>query len=101
MEYTIQYLPQAVRNIQEIKNYISQDNPTAAKNLTDLMKARIEALRTMPKKHEEYPDNPAFRKVVVGSYLIFYKVNDEEKTVKIRRVIHGKQDIKEIIGRIK
>ena len=98
MTYAIQYLPQAVENIKNIKDYISQDNPPAAQKLTDTIKTRIESLQTMPRKYEEYSENPAFRKIVVGSYLVFYKIDEAKKVVKIHRVLHGKQNISKMMN---
>jgi hypothetical protein len=33
--------------------------------------------------------------LAVGDYLVFYMVNEEEKTVEIHRIFHGSQDVRQ------
>lgn len=38
---------------------------------------------------EVYRLDPAYRRMVVDQYLVFYRVNDENKIVEIHRVLRG------------
>ena len=89
MSYAVQYLPRALRNIQEIKNYISQDNPSAAERLANEVKCLISGLAEMPERYAKYQYNPAYRKIPIGNYLIFYKIDADKKIVKIHLVTHA------------
>lgn len=42
-----------------------------------------------PKMCEIYRLDPAYRRMVVDQYLVFYRVNDEIKTVEVHRVLRG------------
>jgi addiction module RelE/StbE family toxin len=93
MAYKIQYLDLAKSDVKEIKNYLTQFYPsTPAKFLADL-KEKITNLASMPGMYEAYHDNPSYRRMVVSSYLIFYKVDDAKQTVEIHRVLHGARDL--------
>jgi plasmid stabilization system protein ParE len=39
-----------------------------------------------------YENNPGYRKIVIGNYLVFYTV-DEKKTVEIHRILPGIRDL--------
>jgi plasmid stabilization system protein ParE len=36
--------------------------------------------------------------MLVHNYLVFYKVDDDEKCVYIHRIIHGSRDVASIMG---
>lgn len=38
-----------------------------------------------------------YRKVTVKNYMIFYMVNENDKTVTVMRVIYGRRDHKNLI----
>ena len=64
------------------------------RNFLSLLKAKIECLRKFPYTCPIYEDDPNYRKLVVGDYLVFYMVNEEDKTVEIHRIFHGSREIK-------
>ena len=95
MRYKAEYIEPARQDVSDIKDYLSQFYPgTPVKFLTEL-KQRVEALRDNPFMYPEYEDNPAYRRMVVSDYLVFYKIFEATEIIEIHRVLHGKRNIKE------
>ena len=90
-EYDIQYLRTAECDLYGIFDYISQDNPAAAVALLDKIDYSISLLANnsylgvIPK--DIRLRNKGYRMLIVEKYLVFYVVKN--KTIQIRRVIHG------------
>jgi len=93
MKYRIQYLPETVTDREEIRAYLSLYYKSTAKKFFSLLKERIAQLKEIPYSCPVYEDDPDYRRMVVGDYLVFYMVNEEKKTVEIHRIFHGSQDI--------
>ena len=96
--YRIKYLPDTVTDRANIKEYLSQYYESTAKEFFILLKAKIEQLKEFPYSCPVYEDDLEYRRLVVGDYLVFYRVNDKEKIVEIHRIFHGSQDIRQQIG---
>ncbi len=80
--------PEAEADLQEIGDYIAQDNPHRAATFIDEIRSPFEAISRMPLAYAERPEiDPGVRACVHGSYVIFFYVNDA--TVEIARVLHG------------
>jgi len=94
MKYKAVYLDPARRDVSEIQNYLSQFYPNTPKKFLTVLKKGIENICGNPLIYPEYEDNPAYRKMVVLDYLVFYKVFDQEKIVEIHRVLYGMRDIR-------
>ena len=92
MKYTIRYSIFARADVSEIKQYLSQFYPGTPQKFVSQLKEGVAMLKTTPKMFEVYETNPLYRKMVVQSYVVFYRVEEKEKTVFIYRVLHGKQD---------
>nr|AGS51927.1 hypothetical protein [uncultured bacterium contig00002] len=41
----------------------------------------------------EYPENTDYRRMLVGNYMVFYKVNEAEKQIDIYRILRASWDI--------
>jgi plasmid stabilization system protein ParE len=93
MPYTVVFLSLARDDKVKIKSYLKQFYPSTPKKFITALKDRISALRDSPYMCPIYTHNPAYRKMVVAKYLVFYKVNDERKTIEIHRILPGSWDI--------
>jgi addiction module RelE/StbE family toxin len=93
MKTEVIYLPKAVSDQADIKNYLSQFYPGTNKRFFSLLKKKIARLKTYPYSCPVYEDDPDYRKLVVGEYLVFYTVDENTKIVKIHRLLHGSRDI--------
>ena len=97
------YLPIAKKDIEDIIFYISEklNAPKAALNLLGAFESKIENLKEYPYLHEIHNVSKLlgkeYRYIPVKSYIIFYKVLENIKTVEIQRILYGKMDISKII----
>ena len=89
MMYKIKYLPLAVQDLNDIARYMSGFYPETANRVLKEMRAKITKLGDTPKMYEAYRPDPAYRRMVVDQYLVFYRVNDETKVVEIHRILRG------------
>jgi toxin ParE1/3/4 len=86
----------ARQDLQEIHDYIAEDNEDAAARVVERLETRCRALADMPnvgRKREEIA--PGLRGVVEGNYLILYV--ETTNGIVIARVFHTKQDIDNIL----
>ena len=77
MTYKIKYLPLAVQDLNEIARYLSGFYPKTARRVLKELREKITKLGDTPKMCEVYRLDPAYRRMVVDQYLVFYRVNDE------------------------
>lgn len=97
--YKLEFLPVAKDDMLEIIKYISGElkNKQAAENLAEEFISAAESLRQFPYSHQVYsplkPLETEYRKVIVKNYLMFYTVDEKEKTVTIMRVIYARRDL--------
>jgi len=87
------FLDLAFDDKRKIKTYLKQFYPSTPKKFVAALKDRISALKDNPYMYPVYVHNPAYRKIVVSNYLVFYKVNDEKKIIEIHRILPGSWDI--------
>ena len=93
MRIRVIYLPKAISDQANIKTYLSQFYPGTNQRFFSLLKKKIARLKTYPYSCPVYEDDPDYRKLVVGDYLVFYLVNEEAKIVEVHRILHGSLDI--------
>jgi toxin ParE1/3/4 len=99
MDYRIRYLPVSRQNLDDILKYLSDFYPgTSLRFVTDLRQC-IDILRTQPLIYSVYADFPVYRHIPVGDYIVFYIVNESNKTVEIHRILHGKQNVQSILDK--
>ena len=93
--------PAALNDLKEIKAYIENDlsNPIAANNVIGrIIKdySRLEITPHIgPSLSVKVPFETDYRFIVIGNYLVFYKIDDEY--VSIYRVLYGRRDYLKII----
>lgn len=82
-------MPIAEEDIDNIGVYMSQFYPSTFKNFLRSLENSIGSLQASPYMGVVHRD---YRKLVIGDYLIFYKVDEERKAIAIFRVLHGARD---------
>jgi addiction module RelE/StbE family toxin len=96
--YQLDFLPAAMEDMTEIAKYISHvlSNPSAANSLADEMIKSAERLTEFPYINAVHrtvmPLKREYRKLLVQNYLMFYWIDEKEKTVTIARVIYSRRD---------
>ncbi|MDR0326181.1 MAG: type II toxin-antitoxin system RelE/ParE family toxin [Oscillospiraceae bacterium] len=96
MKFNIEYMEAAVWDIEDISDYLSDFYPNTPTKVLTAIKRSIENLIDNPYMYAEYAKNPAYRKITVQDYLVFYKITEEERTVRIYRVLHGARNLDEL-----
>lgn len=89
MTYKIKYLPLAVQDLRDIAEYLSGFYPKTAKRVLKELRDKIAKLGDTPKMCEIYRLDPQYRKMIVEQYLVFYQINESDRTVEIHRVLRG------------
>lgn len=91
------FSPEAFRDIDEIWEYIAEDNLDAADRVRDEIFTACQRLAEMPGMghlREDLADEP-LRFWPVYSYLIIYR--PESKPLEVVRVLHGARDVKRLL----
>ncbi|MBR3737946.1 MAG: type II toxin-antitoxin system RelE/ParE family toxin [Eubacterium sp.] len=92
-------MPIAKSDMLEAVKYIADElkNPVAAQNLADDFISSAERLCEFPYANNVYlpikPLESEYRRIIVKNYLMFYTVDEQNKTVTIMRVIYARRDM--------
>jgi len=80
---------EALNNIIEIENYISQDNPSKAIEFTDFLISKCKYLINHPEMGRVVTElnNPGIREFIVKDYRIVYRVFEDE--IQVLTVFEG------------
>lgn len=92
--YSIEYLPIAYDDLEEIFIYIAADDPGAAATLLDEIDTAILHLEDFPAMGATPKNrrlaNKGYKMLVINDYLVFYVVADD--IVEIRRIVSSKRN---------
>lgn len=84
--------PLAARDLEEIGDYIAQDNPRRAVSFINQLKAQCKKICLNPEGYRRRPElSDDLRSCTFGRYVIFFESNS--KQVLIVRVLHGARDL--------
>ena len=86
------FAPQAIADLEEITRRIAKDDPSAAIRFGNLLIERVRLLEQFPFLGSPYGKLAGVRKLVLGPYLIFYRVMLEQGRVDVLRYWHGAQE---------
>ena len=98
MEYEVRITLQAQAHLREIRDYIAQKllAPEAAKSTVQRLGTVMASLSQMPKRvplvEEEPWRSEGVRVKAIRNFLIYFWVNEAEKTVQIIAVIYARRD---------
>ena len=97
-KYTIKFSKKAKEDIALIVNYITNNikEPQIAKSYANLFFSEINSLHIFPKRNPIVKGKSLLgmerRKFIVKNYVVFYLINENEKTVFIERIVYGASD---------
>lgn len=103
MQYEIIRTDKAEEQLREIIFYIADDSGSVdiALKYLDKIEAAINQLREFPFSGSlpRYSTlrRQGFRVLIVERHLVFYKINEEEKSVIIYAVVDGRREYKNLI----
>lgn len=94
MDYRVILSPAALRDLGAIARYIAQDNPAAARKVGLDLVAMAQSLSRLPYRGGETAGRTGRRKLVSRPYLIFYRIDEPQRTVYVIRFWHAKRNPK-------
>lgn len=93
MRFEVRYLPLAVQDLEQMTEYLLHFYPDTASRTLQEMEKKLALLAEMPEMCEVYTPNPFYRRMVAGKHLVFYHVNERQRTIDVYRVLRGTWDI--------
>lgn len=93
---TLRYTPEAIRDLQETKRYISKvlQNPKAAARITKSILDACGHLKQHPKLGATLEGNTGrpsdLRYLVCENHIAFYRMEDD--VISVARILDGRQD---------
>lgn len=85
----LEWKVQAENDLFDILDYIGQDNPDAALQLVQKIRAKADGLRVRPTLYRAGRVRGTREMIVSRNYIVFYHVDDD--AVTILRVKHARQ----------
>ncbi|MGC3984974.1 MAG: type II toxin-antitoxin system RelE/ParE family toxin [Pseudorhodoferax sp.] len=86
------FSPAAAADLEEIGDFIAQDNPLRAISFLQELRVRCARLARSPGIGTARPElGDGVRSMPHGRYLIFYRAQDA--MLRVERVLHGARDI--------
>ena len=98
MEYQVKLTDYAVEQMQNIARYISKvlQSPDTARRWMEKIKLEISSLSTMPNRYPLMLEEPwrseGIHKMPVENFLVYYWINETQKTVWVIVVVYGRRD---------
>ncbi len=91
--YEVRISPTAQRDLRDIYDYVHQDSPQNASDLIDRLFADIAGLSILPHRYRP-PRAPELQRrdircMPVFNYLVYYRIDDETRNVRVVSVQHG------------
>jgi toxin ParE1/3/4 len=93
----IRRLPRAIRDVDEIWQWIGAEDVVAAERWSRRIVTATDRLTEFSNSGTPRPElGPGVRSVVVGRYLVLYRIGPD--SVDIVRVVHGARDLSSLLG---
>lgn len=86
----LEFSAYAEANLEEITDWIAQDNPRRAVSFAAELRDACEGLLSYPSAFPVVAGFPDVRRRLHGAYLIFYRLRDD--TLLILAILHGATD---------
>src|SRR5215831_20246543 len=98
MAYRIFWTPIAVQDLHNICDFISRDNPAAAQRMGEELIKEAEAMALFPQSGRMVPEkkDPQIREIIVGSYRIIYRIDEDNQFVALARIWHSARGTPEL-----
>ena len=94
VKYSVELLPAADHDLENIFDYILLDNPKAAEQMLEKIITALKVSESFPNSGTRIIHNSLahyhFRMVVVEPYIAFYKIADH--VIYVYRILHSARD---------
>jgi toxin ParE1/3/4 len=90
------FTAEADEDLEQISDYISDQNPDAALTLVRELREKCRRLADAPKGYPLLPhfEHLGIRRRPVGNYLILYRVN---RAIEVIRILHAARDYEQLL----
>ena len=92
MAMKLEYISTFYEDILSIDSYL-EEYPQKAKRIFEKIDEKLNKLVDHPELYPVYDDFPAFRRIVIEDFLVFYAIKEDDDIIEIHRVINGKIDV--------
>lgn len=98
-EFTVKWSKVADKDYKEIRDYLGVQAPWYVVELVRDVEKSLWPLQEWPHFYPRFMRRPekSYRRIVVGKYLIFYRVLEKQRIVKIVRMLHSARNIEELL----
>lgn len=103
MAYRLDFSKAFKSELSDVVGYIISDfsNPPAAQKLAKKVREALERIEENPYLYPLYHNDAiaakGYRYIVIGSYLLFYTVDEDKKIVNVARFIYGKREVEKLL----
>ena len=88
---------EAIRDLEEICEYIARNNPQAASRLFDRIRQKCKVLAGFPNMGKSYNKlDPGLRGAIIDDYIVFYY--PREDGIDVTRVTSGYRDLESLFS---
>ncbi len=93
MAYRVLWSDSALERATEFLDFIAEENPAAARRVVQDLFHRVKALSEHPFLGRRLSNevDARLRRLVVGSYIVVYEINDARQTIWVVAVRHYRQ----------
>src|SRR5688572_12855581 len=84
--------PRAFADLEQILDYVAKDSPLNAARLIDRLQEEMKGLADLPYRYPVYQETrrkAPVRRMATPPYLVYYRVIDAQRVVRILMVRHG------------
>jgi plasmid stabilization system protein ParE len=98
MEYNVYVSESAENDLRDIIRYISAQlsAPTTALKMMEIIEEAMAGLSDMPQRCplviDDRLSSMGYRKLTVKNYIVFFAINEKEKSVDVERILYGRRD---------
>ena len=96
--YKVRMTRPAAKDLEDISAYIANElrEPAAAKKLVSKIKEAALGLGEMPTRYALVTDErlalQGIRKLMMGNYIIFYVISEEDAAVTVVRILYSRRN---------
>jgi toxin ParE1/3/4 len=93
LPYQILWSDSALERIAEILDFIAEENPATAQRAVEDLRGGVRRLADLPRLGRPLSDemDPNLRRLVLGDYVILYRIHEASQTITIASVRHFRQ----------
>lgn len=82
----------AVRDLLRLRDFIAEKSPQAATRISQRLHVSLQHLAEHPELGYPVDEALSIREFITGDYTTHYHYRDDDNTVTILRIWHGKED---------